>query len=443
MHIFKSSIKCRRIKEFENPLVESLWLPVRPRRLPRSISVILLAVVYHTTSAGAAENFELYNHIQSNVDSFLCRHPDAAVIVTGDFNPTSTGFSESHLKRVSGLKQIVNFPTRQSSTLDWCLVSVRDLAYTCSQLPEIGSSDHNAILVKPYVHRSQKPNNDRKMKRDLRNSRIRSFGQWITNFDWSDVFQISDWALKFDKFVDIMLPMVDCYFPSKLTKNCYSDKPGITPSLKFAIRKRQIAFRTYKFWRDKVQHNVEAARTKYYSDSVAKLKDTNPSRWWKEIKLLGGLSSRDSWYQQLLSDEMPSCVELAESYNNFLVSLTSHFQLLDDCQVNEAMEVPDRFLVDTGKVFSALRQIKTSKSPGPENFPNKRLRICAFELAPVIVDIYNATVLQGKFPQQLKRAFVVPIPKASPPRSIEEDLRPISLTSQIGKVMEGFTLDSL
>ena len=46
-------------------------------------------------------------------------------------------------------------------------------------------------------------------------------------------------------------------------------------------------------------------------------------------------------------------------------------------------------------------------------------------------------------PQQLKRALVVPIPKVSPPKSIEEDLRPISLTSQIGKVMEGFTLDSL
>ena len=70
--------------------------------------------------------------------------------------------------------------------------------------------------------------------------RIRSFGQWITNFDWSDVFQISDCALKLDKFVDIMLPMVDCYFPSKLTKTCYSDKPWMTPSLKFAIRKRQI-----------------------------------------------------------------------------------------------------------------------------------------------------------------------------------------------------------
>jgi hypothetical protein len=51
-----SFIKCRRIKEFENPLVETLWLSVRPRYLPRSISVILLAVIYHTTSSGALEN---------------------------------------------------------------------------------------------------------------------------------------------------------------------------------------------------------------------------------------------------------------------------------------------------------------------------------------------------------------------------------------------------
>ena len=157
---------------------------MRPRCLPRSISVILLVVVYHSTSSGAAGNLKLHSHIQTNIDSFLCRHPDAVVIVTGDFNPTSTGFSESHLKRFSGLIQIVNFPTRQSFTLE-------DLAYTCSQLPQTGSSDHNAILVKPYVHRLQKPNNGGKVKRNLRDSRIRSFGQWITNFDWSDVFQIS------------------------------------------------------------------------------------------------------------------------------------------------------------------------------------------------------------------------------------------------------------
>ena len=50
---------------------------------------------------------------------------------------------------------------------------------------------------------------------------------------------------------------------------------------------------------------------------------------------------------------------------------------------------------------------------------------------------------QGIFPMALKRSIVVPVPKVSPPTNIEEDLRPISLTSQIAKVMEDCTLAKL
>jgi len=67
----------------------------------------------------------------------------------------------------------------------------------------------------------------------------------------------------------------------------------------------------------------------------------------------------------------------------------------------------------------------------------------ACELAPVLADIYNVSIQQGVFPQRLKRAIVRPIPKQSPPTSIEDDLRPISLTSQVSKLLEGFTLKSL
>ena len=50
---------------------------------------------------------------------------------------------------------------------------------------------------------------------------------------------------------------------------------------------------------------------------------------------------------------------------------------------------------------------------------------------------------QGIFPDQLKRSLVVPIPKVLPPSFIEDDLRPISLTSQVSKVMEDFFLESI
>ena len=49
----------------------------------------------------------------------------------------------------------------------------------------------------------------------------------------------------------------------------------------------------------------------------------------------------------------------------------------------------------------------------------------------------------GAFPQRLKREIVRPIQKQSPPTSIEDDLRPISLTFQASKLLEGFTLKLL
>ena len=75
--------------------------------------------------------------------------------------------------------------------------------------------------------------------------------------------------------------------------------------------------------------------------------------------------------------------------------------------------------------------------------PNKLLKMFACEFAPVLADIYNVSIQQGVFPQRLKRAIVRPIPKQSPPTSIEDDLRPISLTSLVSKLLEGFTLKSL
>ena len=108
-----------------------------------------------------------------------------------------------------------------------------------------------------------------------------------------------------------------------------------------------------------------------------------------------------------------------------------------------SLEVPSEYLVNTQQVYRRLREIKTTKSPGPDMLPNKILKIFACELAPIIADIYNSSMMQGVFPKALKRSIVVPVPKTSPPTNIEDDLRPISLTSQIWQVMEDCTLDIL
>ena len=144
--VISSNIHCRRLPHYESPSIESLWLSVRPKRLPRSISVILLAVVYHSTASRQTENAELYTHIQSNVDSFLHLHPNPLVLVTGDFNFRSTGFDANYVKRLVGLSQIIKVATRGDVILDWCLTNSRDNILQSVQLPPIGTNDHYSIL---------------------------------------------------------------------------------------------------------------------------------------------------------------------------------------------------------------------------------------------------------------------------------------------------------
>ena len=80
--------------------------------------------------------------------------------------------------------------------------------------------------------------------------------------------------------------------------------------------------------------------------------------------------------------------------------------------------VPPPFLVNIGQVYHALRNIKINKYSGPDLIPNKILKMLAFELAPVIADVYNSSLMQGVFPHQLKLSIVRPIPKVLPTSSV-------------------------
>ena len=91
------------------------------------------------------------------------------------------------------------------------------------------------------------------------------------------------------------------------------------------------------------------------------------------------------------------------------------------------------------EVLADLSKLATNKAIGPEGISNRIVKEFAPEITPVIQDIYNQSVREGYVPDSLKQSFVCPVPKISPPQDIHSDLRPISLTSCLAKVMEGFT----
>ena len=146
----RQTIPCTRLFQCEQPDVESLWLSLRPHSLPRSISSIILCVVYHSTANGQPENVVLSNYIRSNLDSLLMKQPNALAVIAGNFNPTSTGLKLKDLTQSNNLKQIVKFNTRKTGTLDRFLTN-RPAIFQLFQLPKIVRSDHFMILAKPIT----------------------------------------------------------------------------------------------------------------------------------------------------------------------------------------------------------------------------------------------------------------------------------------------------
>jgi hypothetical protein len=92
------------------------------------------------------------------------------------------------------------------------------------------------------------------------------------------------------------------------------------------------------------------------------------------------------------------------------------------------------------KFTNALSRVNSHKSPKPDDIPNWFLKDFAFVIADPGCHIFNASISSGLVPDLWKRASVVSIPKSHPPHSIQDDLRPISLTPALSKLLEA-TLD--
>jgi len=97
---------------------------------------------------------------------------------------------------------------------------------------------------------------------------------------------------------------------------------------------------------------------------------------------------------------------------------------------------PSEFFIDRTTVELKLSRVKVSKAPEPDGIPNWILRDFCTELSGPVCAMFNASIREGRVPQRWKEANVLSVPKSQPLRSTETDLRPISLTPSLVKLLE-------
>ena len=415
---------------------ESLWLRLRPFRLPRDFSCIIVGVIYHPPSA---DNHELYDCLINSLDKILARYPLAGVVIMGDFNQ----FDHKRLCRNTSLTQIVKKATRGNAILDLIFTNMKHWYNTPEILPAIGQSDHMSIFFQS-LNRQQRPNTTTKVWIPKRNPwNIKAIGRFLNDLDWSVLTFLPSCQEKCDFFYNIILMGLDTILPKKSVKLHCRDKPWITPDLKFLISQRQKAFVSgnlseYNMLRNKVIREVKQSKFKFYESQISNLKNSKPRKWWSAIKSLAGYFKRSLLRSVEVDGSIMQGKDLATAINKAFVAPSEMLPPLTPLDKQPIENPSISYFISAADVEPRLRAVKSNKSPGPDSLPNWFLNTFSFELAEPVSIIFNASIKQACVPYQWKEANVIPVPKTCPVKDIRVDLRPISLTATLSKVLESF-----
>ena len=89
-------------------------------------------------------------------------------------------------------------------------------------------------------------------------------------------------------------------------------------------------------WCNNVQSSIKTCKRQFYERKVKSLKRSNVSRWWKVLKNISAVSTKDDmWYNQLLDPNTADPLgTLCEKNNDFFVGLTSSFSPLTSVDVS-------------------------------------------------------------------------------------------------------------
>ena len=138
----KNSLQYSILDDLTDPLFEVLWIKIRPNRLPRGFSNIIVGNVYHPP---CSDNAAMLNYLMNCMSSIESKHKNSGILLLGDFNKLNV----ANLKSSYRLKQIVKFATRGANTLDLVLTNLQDFYDSPDRLPPFGLSDHMSIQVRP------------------------------------------------------------------------------------------------------------------------------------------------------------------------------------------------------------------------------------------------------------------------------------------------------
>ncbi len=216
---------------------------------------------------------------------------------------------------------------------------------------------------------------------------------------------------------------------------------------KLKLNRSELLCNKFKELRSRVKHMIANARKSFFTSLPTDLK-LNPKRFWSLFKY----SSKKSTFPQRMTVKNPNSDEtndandpnsIADLFNKYFASV---FHNDSDLLTNDDLDTrntDDNCLSDidltVDDIYPLLHSLNEHKATGPDGIPNKILIETAQQIAPSLCLLFNLSLRRGSLPDEWKTSNIVPVFKKGKPSHVE-NYRPISLLSNISKVLERCTL---
>ena len=363
--------------------------------------------------------------------------------------------------KVNDITQFITSPTHHRCTQTPSLIDLvlsNDAHTVCniSHFPPFGLSHHSVLCFStdfsPHVVESApilKYQIDKGDYIGMRSYMSKSKEQWdneLMNTNVDSCWEIIDCQVNTAK---------DMFIPKKMYKNNTVKRPFTAPpTLIERVRLKRKAFKYYKKFPTTRNYNMyvryrnqvkwECRKAKRLREhKLAKDAKSNPKAFFQYVKSKtkqvesisnlvkadGTLTENDKEKAEVLNEFFGS-VFTSEDVSNVPVFIHSNENILSDFSVREE------------EMRTRLRALKVSKSPGPDGIHPRILRELSDELAYPLTVLLNKSLVEGRLPTAWKTAEVRPIFKKGA-KSSPGNYRPVSLTSVVCKVFEGFIRDQM
>ena len=426
-------------------------------------SNVLVGVIYRPPGTDMKLFNEQFGHILDTI-----RKEKKICYLMGDYNINILN-SDTHettgcfvdMLYGNSFIPLINRPTRvtkQTATLidNIYTNNLKDVSLSYQGLLVTDISDHF-----PIFHIHQRPNKIEKdvtsLRRSFSNRNKQNFLKALNENNWNEIYMASGTQSAFTSFHAHLTKLYNSCFPLKEYKTKYNNrKPWLSDALRNSIKIKNKLYakylktksihneKTYKDYKNKLTRLLKVAEKKYFNDLLMANKN-NMKKTWSIIKGIINKNRVQRCNKKFKIDDnnvLTDPVAICNQFNNFFVNIGPTLaKKIPKHNNNPQQYLGDRILnsiylspVNESEINKIVSQLKDN-SPGYDGIKSSVLKLSMPSLCGHLTYLCNLSLLEGVFPDELKKANVIPLFKSGDPMTFS-NYRPVSLLPVLSKVFE-------